>query len=463
MNILSRIFLPFKRVIDFFVRIYYGVMEQLEKAFSHVLSFEGLPGFGRLLLIFSLFSAWFVSPLQDGVKCYSIPLSGSFSLRDAIQDPWRIFSYGSLILALLLFEPLYRRIRVDRIGSLLLGCSAVFLPLLFFMQVLFVNPVLSEEVVWQNNELMRMKQFDQAIMEGTAGAVRVSDLASDTFLDRLDLVVRRTGFGAYLSLCGGILILAFLFRSDKRKWFGKVAAFALTLLFLIIAVTGYRSIIGDYCRGRAINSAAEGDLERSLLYFQRARSVNPELDENLSFLSQYGRVQYMAGVPDAPEVHLYVGSGYLDDGRFLQAKERLLQAVSSGPMRDVLRRMEALVLIREGLDLYGRGYRSAAASLWERASQFSEESVEAHFYLGYAYFEIDTDVQTRALSENLYILDGALIEDRIMKAEVLTNVGDCYFKAGRFKEARKYYRRSLNTFNLVKVINFRAQRGLIGL
>ena len=187
------------------------------------------------------------------------------------------------------------------------------------------------------------------------------------------------------------------------------------------------------------------------------------MDENFSFLAQYGRIQYLAGVLDTPEVHLYAGIGYMEDGRFPEARERMSQAVLSDPERMTLRRMEGLALVREGLDLYGKGYRTAAVDLWERASQVSTDSVEAHFYLGYGYFEIDSDDQTRALSENLYLLDSGLIADRILQAEVLTNVGDSHFKAGRFKEARKYYRRSLKTFNLVKVINFRAQRGLIGL
>ena len=58
---------------------------------------------------------------------------------------------------------------------------------------------------------------------------------------------------------------------------------------------------------------------------------------------------------------------------------------------------------------------------------------------------------------------GRLTEDRTLRAALLAMLGDSYFKAGQFVQARARYRASMAAYSLPKHINFRAYRGLSGM
>jgi hypothetical protein len=51
----------------------------------------------------------------------------------------------------------------------------------------------------------------------------------------------------------------------------------------------------------------------------------------------------------------------------------------------------------------------------------------------------------------------------VLHAEAFNILGDTYLNAGRLHEARVNYARSLDLFNLPKVINYAGQKGLGGL
>ena len=55
--------------------------------------------------------------------------------------------------------------------------------------------------------------------------------------------------------------------------------------------------------------------------------------------------------------------------------------------------------------------------------------------------------------------------DKALQADILSNVGDAYFRAGRFPEARRRYAESFDLYNMPQLdrINYRAQRRLGGL
>jgi tetratricopeptide (TPR) repeat protein len=55
---------------------------------------------------------------------------------------------------------------------------------------------------------------------------------------------------------------------------------------------------------------------------------------------------------------------------------------------------------------------------------------------------------------------GSLKSDRTMRAALLAMLGDAYFEAGRFIEARARYEQSTDIYNLPKHVNF---RGLLGM
>ena len=67
--------------------------------------------------------------------------------------------------------------------------------------------------------------------------------------------------------------------------------------------------------------------------------------------------------------------------------------------------------------------------------------------------------QVEALLEPLF----AFLGDRLIRADMISLVGDAYFEAGRFREARVRYRASLEAFSLPRFVNPHAQEAMLGL
>ena len=50
-----------------------------------------------------------------------------------------------------------------------------------------------------------------------------------------------------------------------------------------------------------------------------------------------------------------------------------------------------------------------------------------------------------------------------MLSDIYCNLGEAYYRQKDYGEARKMYERSLDMYNFVKDINYRAQKGMVGL
>jgi tetratricopeptide (TPR) repeat protein len=55
------------------------------------------------------------------------------------------------------------------------------------------------------------------------------------------------------------------------------------------------------------------------------------------------------------------------------------------------------------------------------------------------------------------------LADRVLRADILSTIGDAYFQADQHEEARKNYEASVKAFMLPKIINYRGQKGLGGM
>jgi tetratricopeptide (TPR) repeat protein len=106
---------------------------------------------------------------------------------------------------------------------------------------------------------------------------------------------------------------------------------------------------------------------------------------------------------------------------------------------------------------------TSAIDAWKRGLRLAPRNRAANFYCGIAQARLDrTNPDTAAR-----IMEPILEEthDLPMHADVRSILGDAYFQAGRFSQARRFFVESFDLFNLpdVNQINYRAQRRLGGL
>jgi hypothetical protein len=105
--------------------------------------------------------------------------------------------------------------------------------------------------------------------------------------------------------------------------------------------------------------------------------------------------------------------------------------------------------------------QSGDVAKWEAARALDPDLIGVSYYLAHAYHQTDGKDQSRALAEGGRLL--AVAQHKVLRCDVYELLGDCYFKAEKVAEARRMYRRSMDTVNLVKSLNLAAQEGLLGL
>jgi tetratricopeptide (TPR) repeat protein len=104
-----------------------------------------------------------------------------------------------------------------------------------------------------------------------------------------------------------------------------------------------------------------------------------------------------------------------------------------------------------------------AAEAWRQASALAPANHSSRFFLGMTQAATERDHPEWAdLTFRSLLEDTA---DKALQADILSNVGDAYFRAGRFHEARRRYAESFDRYNMPQLdrINYRAQRRLGGL
>jgi tetratricopeptide (TPR) repeat protein len=104
-----------------------------------------------------------------------------------------------------------------------------------------------------------------------------------------------------------------------------------------------------------------------------------------------------------------------------------------------------------------------AEEAWRQAFTVAPQNRYSQFFLGMARSARQPDHPEWTESAFRPFLDNTA--DKPLQADILSNVGDAYFRAGRFGEARRRYAESFDLYNMPQLdrINYRAQRRLGGL
>jgi tetratricopeptide (TPR) repeat protein len=128
----------------------------------------------------------------------------------------------------------------------------------------------------------------------------------------------------------------------------------------------------------------------------------------------------------------------------------------------VIHRWLADQVSEQGLALFQRGQTQAAEDAWRRALRVDPTQIYRRLLVAVVRARVDRDDPDGIAAMTDPLLD-RLSQDRALRAAFLAMLGDAYFEAGRFSQARVRYQESLRAYGLPKHINHRAQRGLLGM
>jgi tetratricopeptide (TPR) repeat protein len=300
-------------------------------------------------------------------------------------------------------------------------------------------------------------QFDQTALGGNVSSdLNFPSLNSESALERLGALQHLLSVGWYL-LAGGVALLMW---SGWRQASPRQRKSIAVVLIVVLVVGSFRGAIAELYQWRGDVALARGNHAAALRFYRSAARWNENLDDTEHIRLSRGQSS-MSNEDTSADAHLFRAETFADRRDFARAMEEFAQAQQRAPQSVVIKRLWAWARVRWGLNLYREGNVHLAIQQFERAIETDPRQLQARFYLAKACY--DARDEQAAIEYNLAFLQKC--RDKFLRAEALSNLGDCHFRQRNFVAARQMYQRSLRQYDDVvyRMTNFRARRGLMGM
>lgn len=414
------------------------------------------------------FGGWLRPPVSDDIGTFRLPLLANHSYDPTpaaqLYEP-RVFvplSPGMVLLATLVVGVLIAVRKPDRFGAAagllvctVLGCLA---------SVLLNHP----ELMTLLDDQMEQRKQVVAVLAGTTepplritDAPRVED-SPEPALQPGALLRGVVYLHTHRLLLLMLAALACLLttRGTLGRRVGRLAVWSLVGL-VFAGIVALPRLSAEWRWALATQADWRGDEKAAQRHAAAALARFPELARLERTWALLGRVDYRQGrvSPAARYFHAY---------QLTQNKE----------FRPAIEELEDLARVGEPAPAAGRWLASWKARLafaefhdgrYQAAEDDWQQAIERDGAPGFRPLLVAT-MRARAYradpSAIAHIVDpllGQLQSDRTLRAAVLAMLGDSFFKAGQFVAARAWYEKSMAVFNLPKHVNFRGQRGLLGM
>lgn len=234
-----------------------------------------------------------------------------------------------------------------------------------------------------------------------------------------------------------------------------------TIAMLVSLVVCGQRLYAEYHMYAAHTFEAQGEFDAAAHSLQGAIRAFPELASLERTWALRGKLELRQD-NSSPWARYYRAKRSAEDKDLPAAVDLLERIVAEDPAQhspalDLL----GDLLIRDGLMHLAEARWEAARAAFERAAQLAPQRCDAGFLLGHVSHEAYRAAPE--VSEAAFAPCLRRAVDRVLRADMLAIIGDAYFEAGRFTEAREKYPASVRAYSLPKEINYRAQKGLSGL
>ncbi len=398
---------------------------------------RGLTAIGVLCLILSAWLIWIKAPISGGAN-------------PSVSFGWMAGVLGGIAGIAWLRSS----------GCVLAVCGVAGLGLVSFslLYLTFIDPALWD-LVDENAQAASIINFSHRFLPGNFGIQPTFhlDLDTGTPQDRLATALYFMSWGWVISLAGSLfLLLAWSLNPGRRasmKWMSLTAV----LIFGGQAVMVGHSLAAEYLEALGNRSLALGRYAEAARRYEGAQRWNPQLARSLQAHLRLGEAYYHLDMVTHPNVRLYLGQRYAQEGNYKAALgEYLLGAQeASEPLKTVHRKRIAWSYADGGILLYRRGLYGPASGYWEQSLAFDAAQIQTPYFLARAYFEQSRYEQSIAVSRFLLTRS----QNRLLNANLQFNIGDCYWRLGDSDQARLAYEASIR---LDAYGNFRIFKSLGG-
>ena len=412
---------------------------------------------------------WIRPPLSSDIRAWHLPLFQTVSTEAAanaiVYGPRKVYPLGiaTVVVTALGIGLVLTLRRPRRFG---IACAGVLAVTVLVLGVLiFKHPLLYAALIDQSDQYSRMAGFlsdieQDAVTDVSDARVAPSSVASSGDGAGLGHGAPFLWQGKWLAVLAGIGALFGLRGTVGRRLVVTGGALVIGAVGAILICHG--PLRSEFHFRRAwqqeqlgLTSKARESLDRAIAACKPIESL-----ERVWLLK--GRLDERENV-DSPERAYFAALRLERDGQSQAAVDRL-RAALTGRFPDAEATLQcklSRLLTKVGLAEFEADRLAPAVDHFASAKSLSPTAIDAAMFVGLVQSKLDPQHPERAESLLAPVLGATA--DRLIRADILATLGDTYFEAGRMVEARDRYRASIRAFNLPKQINYRAQRGLVGM
>ena len=419
------------------------------RVLSELFSAKAFIVLGALLLIGSAFPGWIDVPITGWVKGYKIRLSENLP---------SVISYGLLcfIAGLLFLVALFNRFRWV---SVVAGAAGIFLSLSFLLTFSVFDSKKLIAISDLNQQEKRITSFNRYLPPNSGEEPTFDeDISTDTIQDRLYAAFHFSTFGWYAAALGSLFgIIAFM-KSGTDKRIKKITLLSIILLipiYLVLSLSSY--LAAEYHRNKGDYYLAACIYSKAVEEYELAKRLDRNIDYQKGFHNNSGKAFYFLSRSDKADYHIFRANIYLQGKDFPTAIFYFNRAESVEPSisKTVGDNFISWAYVNYGLSEYRKGMASSAVESWRKSLETDPSQIQAYYFLSRAYYDIAS--YEKSIMSGVQFLK--LCKNKIMKANVNSNIADSYYKLKDYGLAREHY---LKSIFLDKYENVRAVMDLIG-
>ena len=448
------------------VRIVAAPLDLISVALSRLLSPRGVGLLFLALFAWLAVSHWLRPPLSNDIGGFQLPLweSGSpdYDSHEILYGTRRLLllSPGMVIATLTVIGAVLVWTRPDRMGIAagmllagIIGCEAA---------VVFNHPQLIERLEHENDlHHSIVELLNKTVMPEIQVVVRPRVELTTDYGERGGLLRGAVYLprGRFALLVVPALAVLLATRGALGRRLRAVLFWGACGLVAMIVLAGPR-LLAEWQWNRAVRAEARGDLPTADRCAHKALEIYPALRGTQRSWSLIGKIGFQRG-SDSPAVRYFRASQWARNREPHRAVDELAVLAARGEPDVKISRWLAETLSKLADEHVRSDRYGAAEEAWQSAMLL--EGSTPFYALSVAVLHSRAEqCDAHAVAS---LVDPLLprIANPALRAALLSMVGDCYFDAGEFSEARSRYLASIDQFNLPKLINYRANRGLVGM
>ena len=412
-------------------------------------------------------AGWLRPPLSNDIRTLHIPLlSATAQGLDAsavLYGPRELIwlSPGLVLLAIILAGIVVVLRRPSRfpsaVGALLAGTITC-------VGTLVCNhPELIELL---DEQLDQRQQLVHVLAATTEPAIRITDYPrvreSPSAAPR-DTLLRSL---LYLRVHGGLVIMLpvlalLLARRGRLVHRLRAAAFWTAIGCGFALATTLPRLVGEWYWQQALAADLRGAEHTAEAHTKRALGTFPQfarLQRTWLFL---GKLNFRLG-NDTNSARVFRAAQMSRNGELQRAIVEIEDLARDRKLAPITRRWLGNLSAQLGFALFKEDQLHGAEDAWRRAVALDPTQRFRQLLVATMRVHLRSHDPVTIAAGVDPLLPG-LRSDRTMRAAMLSMLGDAYFHAGDYIQARARYNESMDVYSLPKHINYRAQRGLLGM